>query len=596
MRENTIWYACLGKPIVLTASYTECSSKIFIVKSELVNTMKNNYLYSILIIFLITISSCSYQVEALLGNESLAQIHDGYSINYINKLLDGGIRFGGANNNIVNSYINIINCSIMGEVDFRGITFENPVFFLNNEFRGRILTDKDTHFKKSVSFASSKFTNETVFNEANFWDAAIFKNCMFYNSSSFTQSNFTQDASFLDAEFSRAANFNRAIFGGIACFRNSKFNNSIDFLRSSFMKDAQFNNIISNNSINFQYVKFNELADFQSAEISKGRWTKCYFNGEANFDGTTFKNIVYFKENYFNGPLKSGKYYGDDVTFSSSKFNDTPSFALAEFKGYADFSSAQFKKNADFRRANFAGEGVDFKESKVDGDIDLSNVKIKGNLSLERAKYNKLYVRWENLAGKLIYDDAAYMMLIKNFRDLGMLDDADACYYEYRNHRRILTNLTTINQKGMLKTLDIGFRKFVELFLDFLYRYGVDPLRPFILSLMTIIIFAVIWRIIGVGKQLNGDRIRIHKDGELSVKMKLFFEDIISLKEALIFSFLVFISAAKFIVETTVPKIPVAIEEESQWSKYILSSERVIAGLLIALFFLAVSRTIVRNT
>lgn len=556
--------------------------------------MKDNYLYSILLIFLISISF-SYQVDALLWNENLAQIHSGYPINYMNKLLEGSIRFGGTQNNIVNSDINIINCTIMGEVDFRGITFENPVFFLNNEFQGRILTDKDTHFKKSVSFAGSKFANETVFSDANFWDAAIFKNCKFYNSSSFTQSNFTQDASFLDAEFYRAANFNRAIFGGIACFKNCKFNNSVDFLRSIFVKDAQFKNIISNTDINFQYAKFNELADFQNAEINKGHWTKCYFNGETNFDGTTFKKIVYFKENYFNGPLKSGKYYGDDVTFSSSKFNDTPSFALAEFVGYADFSSTQFKKNADFRRANFT-EGVDFKESKIDGDIDLSNVKIGGKLSLERAKYNKIYVRWENLAGKLLYDDAAYMMLIKNFRDLGMLDDADACYYEYRNHRRILTNLTTINQKGMLKTLDIGFRKFIELFLDFLYRYGVDPLRPFILSLMTIIIFAVIWRIIGVGKQLNGDGIRIHKDGELPVKMKIFFEDIISLKEALIFSFFVFISAAKFIVETTVPKIPEAIEEENQWSKYILSSERVIAGLLIALFFLAVSRTIVRNT
>lgn len=557
--------------------------------------MKDNHLYSISLIFLISISF-SYQVEALLWNESLAQIQSGLPINQTDKPLEGCIRFGGVYNNTINSCINIINCSpITGEVDFRGITFENPVFFLDNEFHGRILTDKDTHFKKSVSFAGSKFYNETVFNEANFWDDAIFKNCKFYNSSSFTQSKFKQDASFQDAEFSRAANFNSANFGGIADFKNSKFNNSIDFVGSIFMQNAIFDNIISDTRLVFQNAKFNESADFQSAEINNGRWNKCYFNGEANFDGTTFKNIVYFRENYFNGPLKSGKKYKNDVTFCSSKFNETPSFAGAEFKGSADFSSTQFKKNADFRKANFTGVKVDFKESKIEGDIDLSNAKVGGNLSLERTRYNKIYARWEILSNKLIYDDAAYMILIKNFKDLGLLDDADACYYEYRNHRR-MTNLTTINQEGILRTVDIGFRKFVEFFLDNLYRYGVDPLRPLILSLLAIIIFAIIWRVIGVGKPLNGEKIRIHKDGELRVKMKLFFEEILSLKEALKFSFLVFISAAKFIVETTAPKIPEAIEERRPWSKYFYSFERIIAGLLIALFFLAVSRTIVRNT
>jgi len=562
--------------------------------------MKNSYLYLVLLIFFITIIF-PYQVEALHNNETLTQVNSGLSINYENRLVEDDICFRKDPDkiNTVNSEVNIKNCSIIGVVDFRDTIFEKPVNFLGNEFNGSILTNQRTQFKKSAIFRDSKFNNYTDLSGANFSEEADFRRCKF-NRSSFTNSNFMQDANFQDAQFNGSTNFNDANFRGDANFKNVVFNEFTSFSRSKFFKEAGFYNMTSKTYIDFTDARFDELADFQRAKINHGKWDNCNFSGIANFGGAEFSTFSFFRDAKFIGSANFVKsIFGDDASFKSSTFNGSSSFAGAIFKGCAEFSSSKFKEDADFRKVHFQGNQIDlidFSLAQIVGYIDLSNIKIdECNLSLDRAKYNKMYVRWENLSGKLAYSDASYMTLIKNFKDLGLLDDVDACYYEFRNHRRIMTNLTAINQEGIWRRVDIGFRKFLEFFLDFLYRYGVDPLRPLILSVIVIIVFAVIWRVIGVGTKFSGNITKIHMDKVLPATIKLFFVEIFSLKEALKFSFFVFVSAAKFFVEITLPKIPKTIEEKKPWSKHIFSFERFAAGLLIALFFLAVSRTIVRD-
>lgn len=38
--------------------------------------------------------------------------------------------------------------------------------------------------------------------------------------------------------------------------------------------------------------------------------------------------------------------------------------------------------------------------------------------------------------GHLVYDDAAYMSLMKNFKALGYFEDYDSCYFQYRKEHR----------------------------------------------------------------------------------------------------------------------------------------------------------------
>ena|GEM_PF-4612037 len=42
---------------------------------------------------------------------------------------------------------------------------------------------------------------------------------------------------------------------------------------------------------------------------------------------------------------------------------------------------------------------------------------------------DKIFIRWDSIEGKLAYDDAAYLSLLKNFKERGYLEDYDYCYF-----------------------------------------------------------------------------------------------------------------------------------------------------------------------
>lgn len=73
---------------------------------------------------------------------------------------------------------------------------------------------------------------------------------------------------------------------------------------------------------------------------------------------------------------------------------------MRSFWGATSFYNARFKENVLFENTDFVGE-----------------------LSLSKARYNKLFIRWYNITSGLVYDDAAYMSLMKNFKDLGYYED-----------------------------------------------------------------------------------------------------------------------------------------------------------------------------
>ena len=53
-------------------------------------------------------------------------------------------------------------------------------------------------------------------------------------------------------------------------------------------------------------------------------------------------------------------------------------------------------------------------------------------LYLAKADINRLIVSWSQIRDILSFDTAAYLSLIKNYKDLGQSNDANECYYEYR--------------------------------------------------------------------------------------------------------------------------------------------------------------------
>lgn len=117
-------------------------------------------------------------------------------------------------------------------------------------------------------------------------------------------------------------------------------------------------------------------------------------------------------------------YLNNGVNFNDVEFNNTTSFDDAQFVGDARFEKASFKKV----------------------------------LSLTRTRYDKLYIRWYNISGDLSYDDAAYMSMLQNFKNLGYFEDYDLCYYQYRVEHR--------NQPWPgIGSFEVSIRKFGDVFL-----------------------------------------------------------------------------------------------------------------------------------
>jgi uncharacterized protein YjbI with pentapeptide repeats len=126
--------------------------------------------------------------------------------------------------------------------------------------------------------------------------------------------------------------------------------------------------------------------------------------------------------------------FNGDADFEGAEFNRGASFSSAEFNS-TDFTKSQFDKEAHFGDADFIGktsfENAHFKEYAL-----FENASFEDELNLIRTRYSKLFIRWHSIEkGGLVYDDAAYMSLMKNFKDLGYYEDYDGCYYAYR--RRI---------------------------------------------------------------------------------------------------------------------------------------------------------------
>lgn len=532
-------------------------------------------------LFLISISllilGCAHG-ETQASSEIFLLIEKAQPINYNNMVIDGDLIFG---KKIVNSEINIKNCTIKGAVDFRGATFKKPVYLVDNKFKGILLADESTQFSERVTFLNSEFNDIIYFNFATFNDFASFKNSSFKDAN-FNNVNFNKDANFIDCAFKGNSYFDNVIFSGDVDFQKCRFNGIARFEASGFKKGASFLDLISK-YITFRNAKFDGKADFTNSTFDNSIWGNCNFKESAIFNDVEFKDTAFFRDTNFEGTadFENSDFWGD-VVFKGCIFNRSAYFGLSKFHQSADFSGAKFKESAEFLRVPFQGLVSNFNETQFNGDVSFEDATFSGCLYLTKTKFNKMYIRWNNI-NKLGYDDAAYMALLENFKKLGMLDDADSCYYEYRKEHRY-QNWTSTVQTGMLGTLDQPFRKTIDYFLDKLYAYGVDPLRPIMYSVIIIFLCAFLWWIVGLGKLFDRNGEKIKK-----------YSVVLSFKDPLIFSFLVFISAAKFLIETPMVKIPQPIEIATPWSRYIFFFEKIFAGLLLALFFVAVSRTIVRN-
>jgi hypothetical protein len=464
--------------------------------------------------------------------------------------------------------------------DFYHCNFSGPAYFDNSEFNGPT-NFMDSNFSDAF-FESTNFSTRASFSFSKFNKSAVFYSSYFNGTADFD--NIKGDADFRYSHFNGNANFNSSIFEGTlfwgsnfmdAYFVNSTFKRAANFGGTDFYGDQVHPNF--NGKAEFSNSKFSEDALFES----------CNFNGSTNFTSSHFSKTALFKDTDFNGT----------TYFNRSNFNGSANFMSSNFNGIACFLESVFDKKANFNDAQF-NEPADFSFSQFREAPSFVGATFNDKLALTRTSYDKLYIRWISIKKGLLYDDSAYLGLIKNFKDLGYFEDSDNCYFQYRKDRRSQPWPCTY-------PLEESARKFIDFLSEWSYGYGTRPANPFLGSLLLIGLFGIAWRSLCFDKNRKSDAnnapideyyfttiVQPKRSNDNLNWPKL--QSFLSLLEPFGFSAVVFLSGARILIDP--PRLPEMPEKSKQFGKNMFDLERMLGSIFIGLLLLSISRTIIRAT
>ncbi len=325
--------------------------------------------------------------KVLDAGDIMAKIRSGEQLNYDNITVTGPLDLSGLDGP-VSQPVTIINSRFLGSANFEGVSFNEPL-----DLRG-------TAFQENVSFAKVRFLGDAKFAGAILQGQADFRDAVFNGLASFTSVRFYNDTS----------------------FGNVQFDGDSIFLESDFARDVDFN-----------FAKFTRLGYFQDAHFENVSFLETEFGGHATFLNAEFHGNATFAATRF----------GSDVVFRAARFLEGSTFGLSSFGGLADFANVDFKETAFFGGVKFADlayfvnaqfdKGLILEDARL-YSMQLDNVTFgeDARIDLDGADFTKLVVRWNAIKDRMVYNGAAYLALVKNYKSLEWFDDADDCYYQYR--------------------------------------------------------------------------------------------------------------------------------------------------------------------
>jgi hypothetical protein len=537
----------------------------------------------IALLLLVPISQGSDEsLKPILASDILNEIQKGESVEYDHCIIKGDLRLP--------QYLMSSNKSYLPKkhVELPPIIFSGPDIsfeLYNASLEATLIVSsikiRDSVIEGYVDLGRSIFLNSVDFQNTQFRNATSLKNSWFYGDVNFKSSQFILGTSFFRCTFEGITIFSGAWFEGDTIFEGSQFNNPshTTFRDCQFKGDVDFMASQFEGVPDFSGCQFNEDSEFSGSWFNNRVYFKdAKFNGMTRFSGANFNNSAEFVESTFNGnAIFLGSRFNQTANFYKSHFDQAATFYGTSFKGDAIFNGSQWNKEVTFNDAIFKGN-TSFNNNNFNGDALFLNTTFKQMLDLTRAKYNRLYIRWTSINSKLNYDDTTYLSLIKNFKNLGYYEDADNSYLEYRIERR--SHPWNVPGEGLMKTIDW--------LSEWSYGYGVRPMNPLIISLVLIGIFGLYWRSKGIG----------HDNDVSEAKGKFTFVSIVVQKifdamEPFIFSFGVYISGTTFFRES--PDLPEQFNRPKSWTKRAYNLERFLGGILMALFLIALSSTIIKT-
>lgn len=391
------------------------------------------------------------------ASEIAVKMRSGVPVDYDNVTIAGDL-YPSKPADPIKQVVKITNSTFLGGVDLSDSVFQE------------LLDLRHTTFKGDVSFSNGQLLGDATFDGAIFEKDADFKFLRSDGLSSFVGTEFRRDASFRYARFNSPVTFGAARFDGEVSFSNSQFGGEAYLFGTRFAKDADF-----------QFVQFSKLTTFMGSWFSRDLdLTNSQFGGQANFMSCHFQGNASFAAARFTS----------DVIFRDARFPSNVTFGLANFGGISDFSGVNFTMPVFFGGARFADNAY-FKDAHFGGDLVLESARIyamqldnasfgaDSKIVLKDADFTKFVAKWSAIKDRLEFNGAAYLALVKNYKNLEWFDDADDCYFQYRWISQSQESLSWAKVVDTISWLSCG--------------YGVRVSYVIFWCLFTIIIFGNIF-------------------------------------------------------------------------------------------------------
>ncbi|HPT19671.1 MAG TPA: pentapeptide repeat-containing protein [Methanothrix sp.] len=415
-----------------------------------------------------------------------------------------------------------------------------------------------------ISIINSRFLGPLRIVAAAFGDDLDLRGCVFEENASFIKSRFMGEFRLAGAVFLKQADFAEAVFGGPATFASARFLKDASFSNAEFDGDAIFLDAGFASDVDFNYAKFMRIGYFESAFFEDVRFFETRFSGQV-----TFRSVRFFGNAEF-----AATRFDSDVVFRDARFLKGSTFGLSSFAGIVDFGGVNFSQTAFLGGVKFSDLAY-FTGTNFGGDLILEEARLYSmqlesasfaegsTINLNSTDFNKFVVHWPTIRDRLVYNGAAYLALVKNYKSLEWFDEADDCYYQYR--------------KAGQDRAAWGWGKISDIIAWLSCGYGVRVSYTAFWCLFTILFFGVIF---WAGKGMSKFEI---EGMELPGDPRLYPSKRVSFTDALYFSIAMFTTS-----QAPVNTYPVGVY------RHLAMAEGILGWFFLGLFVVVLSAVLIR--
>ena len=357
--------------------------------------------------------------------------------------------------------------------------FEHFVFPLL-KFRGR-------KFEATCEFSDATFAQDADFVDTTSVRGANFQGATFTQDANFTFATFKRDAYFFGTSFAQGASFLHATFAQDADFWNATFTQDSNFCEATFVQNAEFSE-----------ATFKQNADLSEATFTrKARFVATEFYGTASWKGSRFLDQAEFRRTKFD-PQIAGE---PSTVFALAKFSNPGEIVFDD----VDLSRALFH-NCDVSQVWFTSSVRWAKRENNRGLAVFDETISKECLEREFEEEPRSYWHRDYSAVAQIYQQ-----LKKNYDS--RLDYWTANQFHFAEMEMMRLAEPAVGKlRAFLRIRPTWLRQWLlrHLSLVALYRYASDYgnsyWKPLMWLLTTLVLFAALLPLPGVGLKRQGTR------------------------------------------------------------------------------------------